>query len=376
MSNVKKKIERIKAALSHRESDRVAVGEFFWSGFISRCRKKWGDTFDAYRFWDLDYIVITPNMDPVIQQFDVVSQNEEDLLIKTGFGALIRRSGDKPMPHFDSFSVNEPSLMAKFGFDDPADTRRFYNGGDDQLNCVGDALLRNIPAWDERVNMYKDEFCLFGSVCEPYEYLWRIIGTENAMLWIASDPDEIKEFVDRIGKFMLLFAEAQIKAAAGRIQGMYIWGDIAYRNGMLFSPEVWRKVFKPHVKNIINLCHQHDLMVIYHGCGDARPIYGDLVQIGLDAYNPLEVKADLDVVKLKKEYKTKLAFCGNIDVRVLEKGDLKEIEAEILYKLHAAKGGGWICQSDHSISSYVAPESYDYALKTLRKHGKYPLNLK
>jgi uroporphyrinogen-III decarboxylase len=196
------------------------------------------------------------------------------------------------------------------------------------------------------------------------------------MLWIASDPEEIKVFVDKIGTFLLSFAEAQIKAAAGRIQGMYIWGDVAYRNGMLFSPDTWRKVFKPHVKNLIDLCHQNSLMAIYHSCGDARPLYGDFVQMSLDGYNPLEAKADLDVVKLKKEYKSDLAFCGNIDVRILESGNVEQIEAEVLYKLQAAQGGGWIFQSDHSVSSHVSPESYDFAITTLRKNGNYPLHLK
>jgi len=369
------KIQRLRAALSHQEGDRVPVGEAFWTGFILLCKEKWGGDFDPYRFFDLDYIIISPNMDPHIQPFKVVSQSGEDIVVKTGFGATIRRSGALPMPSFEAFSVNRPEEMADFALDDPADPRRFYQGGDDQLNCVGDALARDIPSWDERLKPYVEDFAIFGSVCEPYEYLWRIIGSEHALLWMGTDPELLAAFINRIGEFQLALARAEITAAKGRICGMYIWGDVAYRNGMFFSPRLWREMFKPHVKALIDLCHAHGLMTIYHGCGNARAIFDDLVEIGLDAYNPLEAKAGLDVVELKKRYAGSLAFVGNVDVRVLESGDAEAIRREVLYKLQAARGGGWVFQSDHSISSAVAPESYALAVRTLREHGDCPLRL-
>jgi len=293
----------------------------------------------------------------------------DEIVVKTGFGATIRRSGDLPVPHYEAVSVDAPEAMADFEFDNPADPRRFACGGDDQINCVGDALHRNIPSWEDRLKPYVTDFAIFGSVCEAYEYLWRIIGTENALMWMATDGDLMARFVDRIGSFLVEFAQAQIQAARGRLAGMYIWGDVAYRNGMLFGAPRWRELFRPHVKNLIDLCHCHDLMVIYHGCGDARAILDDMVDLHLDAYNPLEVKAGLDVVALKAKYGKRLAFVGNIDVRMLEAGDPAEIQKEVRYKSQAARGGGWVFQSDHSISSDVAPESYELAIRTLREFG-------
>lgn len=375
MNKREEKQLRLKKALNHEEYDRVPVGDFFWTGFMKKAREKFGADFDPYRYFDLDYIVITPNMDPHIKQFEVLEQNGEDIILKTGFEAIIKRSGTAPMPHYDSFSIKTPQEMESFTFNDPADPRRFYEGGDDQINCVGDALLRNIPAWDGRVDSYVDDFAVFGSVCEPYEYLWRVIGTENAMYWMLEEPELYKNFVDRIGSFVLNFCKAQIEAGKGRLSGMYIWGDVAYRNGMLFNPIIWRKLFKPHVKALIDLCHSHGLIVIYHGCGNASPIYEDMVEIGLDAYNPLEVKADLDVVELKKNYAGRLAFAGNIDVRILERGNPEEIKKEVLYKMQAAVNGGWIFQSDHSVSSEVEPESYKKAIEILRQYGNYPLDI-
>ncbi|HEY5584289.1 MAG TPA: uroporphyrinogen decarboxylase family protein [Ruminiclostridium sp.] len=375
MGKANEKIQRMKAALSHKEGDRVPISDFFWTGHMIKAREKFGADFDPYRAYDLDYIVITPNLDPHIQPFEIIEEKEGHIILKTGFGAVVKRSGTAPMPHYDSFSIKSAEEMEKFQFDDPADQRRFYQGGDDQINCVGDALARNIPAWDTRLNAYVEDFAVFGSICEPYEYLWRCIGTENAMYWMLEEPEMYMAFVDRIGDFLAEFLKAQIKASNGRLSGMYIWGDVAYTKGMLFNPKTWRKIFKPHVKKLIDICHENNLMIIYHGCGNATPIYDDFVEIGLDAYNPLEVKAGLDVVEIKKRYGGRLAFVGNIDVRVLEKGNPDEIKREVLYKLQAGKNGGWIFQSDHSVSSDVEPESYALAVKYLREYGNYPLDL-
>lgn len=375
MNAVAKKIDRIQKALSHQIPDRVPVGEFFWTGFIHRCCAKWGTDFDPYRYFDLDYVVINPNMDPRIRPFEILQHAGEEIVIKTGFGAVIRRSGSAPMPYYESFAINSPEEMADFEFDSSTDRRRFYQGGDDQINGVGDALARDLPAWDTRVSAYCDDFAVFGSVCEPYEYLWRCIGTENALFWMATEPELLAEFIDRIGSFLYSLCQAQIIAGQGRLSGMYLWGDVAYGKGLLFGLPRWQKLFKPHVKALIDLCHRHGLPVIYHGCGNATELFEDMIAIGLDAYNPLEVKAGLDVVELKKRYGGRLAFCGNIDVPLLERGNLEEVQKHIMYKLQAAQGGGWIFQSDHSISSNVDPETYAFAIKTLGEFGNYPLTL-
>jgi uroporphyrinogen decarboxylase len=375
MGKANEKIARLRTALANKEGDRVPVGDFFWTGHMIKSKQKFGEDFSPYRAYDLDYIVMNPNMDPKIQQFEILDDDGEYTHLRTGFGATIKRSAAAAMPHFDSFSVETPEDMALFKFDDPADQRRFFQDGDDQLNGVGDALVRNTPSWDSRVNDFVEDFAVFGSVCECYEYLWRCIGTENAMYWMLEEPEMYKAFVDRIGDFLANLLKAQIKAGNGRLSGIYIWGDVAYRNGMLFNPDTWREIFKPHVKKLIDICHENNLMVVYHGCGNAQPIYEDFVEIGLDAYNPLEVKADLDVVEIKKKFVGRLAFVGNVDVRAMESGDPDLIKKEVLYKLQAGAGGGWVFQSDHSVSSDVEPESYALAIKYLREYGNYPLDL-
>ncbi|MHC4736944.1 MAG: uroporphyrinogen decarboxylase family protein [Planctomycetota bacterium] len=100
-----------------------------------------------------------------------------------------------------------------------------------------------------------------------------------------------------------------------------------------------------------------------------------MIEVGVDAYNPLEAKAGLDVVDLKRRFGRHWAFNGNIDVRVLATNDRDKVRREVLTKLNAAKGGGFILQSDHSLPDSVEPKTYDYIIELVREYGSYPLNL-
>jgi uroporphyrinogen-III decarboxylase len=126
---------------------------------------------------------------------------------------------------------------------------------------------------------------------------------------------------------------------------------------------------------MIDECHRNNLPLIYHGCGNVELILEDFIEMKLDAYNPLEVKAGLDAVKLKQQFGNKLAYCGNNNIQVWETGDRELIKRDVLRKLNAAKGGGFIFQSDHSVSSDVSGLTYDYVVKLVREYGKYPLQL-
>jgi uroporphyrinogen-III decarboxylase len=186
----------------------------------------------------------------------------------------------------------------------------------------------------------------------------------------------VGRFLNRIHEFNLQSAIAQIEAAAGLLDGMVIWGDVAYTKDMFFSPGYWRRHFKPGVKAIVDLCHERDLPVIYHGCGNATRIFEDFIEIGIDAYNPLEAKAGLDVVDLRREYGHCIfAFCGNMNVLEWAHKTPEELKPIVLRKLNAAKGGGFIFQSDHSVPGNVSGQNYDYVFNLVREYGRYPLQL-
>ena len=377
MNKAESKTARVLAAIEHREGDRVPVGEFFWTNFVRRCKTEMSvaDAFDPYRYWDLDFIVISPNMDPRITGIEVLEDTPELSRVKTGYGATIVRKSDLPMPHFEKFEYETFESMESLEFDDPKDPRRYFEAVDDQINGVGDTFNFGLPSFVDRVNAYADDFCVFGSVCEVQEQLWRTIGNENVFYKMAEDPERLGWFMERLGDFLVGIAEGQIEAAEGKLSGLYVWGDIAYVNGMLFSPDFWRKHHKPQLKRICDTIHAAGLKVIYHGCGNASAVHEDLIEVGVDMYNPLEAKSGLDVLKLKRQFGDRLGFNGNINVQVLATNDREKVRGEVLRKLNAAKGGGYIFQSDHSIPSNVDPATYDYVINLVREYGNYPLDL-
>jgi len=371
------KLGRMHAALHHREADRVPVSDFFWGSFLERWKRELAlpATADIYRHYDLDWIVTVPNMDPRIRSFEVLRESAEEVVVRTGYGAVIRKIFADPMPAFLSFETDSLEKMAALRFDDPGDDRRFFAGGDNQLAGVGDGFARNLPPWIDTVKSLRPDFPVYGSICEGHEQLWRIIGSQNAMLWIGLYPEELARFIERLGKFLVELTRAQIRAADGLLDGMVIWGDVAYVNGMLFSPGYWRAHFKPIVREQIRICHEAGLPVIYHGCGNATAILDDFIELGLEAYNPLEAKAGLDVVQLRRRYGHRLGFCGNMDVLAWANAPLAELRKIVLTKLNAARGGGYIFQSDHSVPSNVSAERYEYVINLVREYGRYPLRL-
>jgi uroporphyrinogen decarboxylase len=371
------KLERMRKALAHEEPDRVPISDFFWGGFTARWRKELGLPPDAdpYDYYDLDWIVTTPNMDPWIRPFETIRETSDEVVVKTGFGLTARKLYSLPMPEMVAWDVDAIEKLESAEFDDPRDRRRFFEGGDNQIAGVGDGFQRDTPPWIDGVKKLRPDIPVYGSMIEVSECLTRMIGQENTMMWIGEYPDRMGKAINRIGAFYLECAKACIDAADGMLDGFVIWGDVAYKQSTFVSPTYWREYFKPWVAEITAYAHANGLPVIYHGCGNVKAIFQDYIEIGIDAYNPLEVKAGMDAVELRRQYGHRIGFCGNSDIQVWESGDMDAVRREVLRKLNAAKGGGYIFQSDHSVASDVSGHTYDAIVKLVREFGRYPLRL-
>jgi len=364
-------------SLSHEEPDRVPISDFFWGSFTERWRKELNLPPDAnpYYYYDLDWIATVPNMDPWVRPFETIRETQDEVVVKTGFGAIMRKKFDSPMPEMMDWEINEFEKLEVVEFDDPADRRRYYEGGDNQIAGVGDGFERDSPPWLDTVAGLRPDFPVYGSMIEVSECLTRMVGQQNALLWMGLYPEKMGGVINRIGEFYLECAKAELKAGAGVLDGFVIWGDVAYKPGLFFSPDYWREYFKPWVKAIADEAHKSGLPVIYHGCGCVKAIFEDYIEIGIDGYNPLEAKAGMDVVELRREYGHRMGFCGNSDIQVWERGDKDEIKREVMHRLNAAKGGGYIFQSDHSVVGDVSGKTYDTIVKFVREFGVYPLDL-
>jgi hypothetical protein len=375
--NTLRKLQRLHKALRHEEPDRVPISDFFWGAFTQRWRKELGlpDNANPYYHYDLDWITTVPNMDPWIRPFQTLSETPEEVVVKTGFGAILHKHFQFPMPEMRAWEIDTFEKLERAQFDDPRDRRRFYQAGDNQIAGVGDGFERNSPPWIETVQSLRPDFPVYGSMVEVSECLTRLIGQENALLWMGEYPERMGSVINRLGAYYLQCAKAEMEAGQGLLDGFVIWGDVAYKNGMFFSPRYWREYFKPWVAQMAACAHAQGLPVIYHGCGNVKAIFQDFIDMRIDACNPLEAKAGLDCVELRRQYGHALGFCGNSDMQVWESGDRAALRREVLRKLNAARGGGYIFQSDHSVTSAVSGQTYDYIVKLVREFGNYPIQL-
>ena len=375
--NTLKKLERLNQALRHQEPDRVPISDFFWGGFTRRWRKELGLPDDAspYYHYDLDWVVTIPNMDPWIRPFETIKETSDEVVLKTGFGAIMHKHFEFPMPEMRAWETDTLEKLEQAQFDDPRSRRRFHEGGDNQIAGVGDGFERNSRPWIDTVKSLRPDFPIYGSMIEASECLTRLIGQQNSMLWMGEDPERMGAVINRIGAFYLECAKAEIDASKGLLDGFVIWGDVAYKKSTFMSPGYWREYFKPWVAQIAAYAHANGLPVIYHGCGNVKAIFQDYIDMKIDAYHPLEAKAGMDVVELRQKYGQCIGFCGNSNMQVWESGDREAIRREVLRKLNAARGGGYIFQSDHSVSSAVSGQTYDYIVKLVREFGTYPIAL-
>ena len=372
MSDVEFKINRIRKTLKDRiEPDRIPIHDFFWEEFLDRWTKEMGLPSDTniYKYYDMDMMVISANWEPKISQVKLIEKTDDYIMYEDGFGAVIKKYKHAPMQQYLNFKYKDIESLKKFEYDNPLDDKRYSSS----LNIVSKGKAIEIPSFNEQVKSFKNKFCIFASVCEGYEAIWRIHSPESSLMNMVLNQEDFKKEVERIGEFMKIIGVKQLQTPG--VNGVVIWGDIAYKNGMLFSPNLWRKIFKPVLKNMILSFKEYNVPIIYHGCGNSKEILEDLIEVGIDAYHTLEVKAGMDVVELKRKYKNKLAYLGNIDALNVLPGSKDNIKKDLLYRLNAAKGGGFMPGADHSVPGNVSAENYDYFISLIKDYGRYPLNL-
>ncbi len=97
-----------------------------------------------YYYYDLDWIVTVPNLDPLICSFEIIKENEEEVTVKTGFGAIMRKLFNFPMPEFIGWETDTIEKLEALVFDDAFAPRRYFESGDNQIAGVGDGISRKI----------------------------------------------------------------------------------------------------------------------------------------------------------------------------------------------------------------------------------------
>ena len=163
-----------------------------------------------------------------------------------------------------------------------------------------------------------------------------------------------------------------MKEGGFEFDGVWLACDLGYSKGLLFSPRHFDEQLRPTLRRLFDHFRGDGMPVILHSCGCVRDLIPYFIEDGLACLQPLEVKAGMDLIELKKEFGAEISFMGGIDVRAMADPDPSVIEKEIETKiLFAKKGGGYVYHSDHSIPTNVSLEQYRRVLELVKKYGAY-----
>jgi uroporphyrinogen decarboxylase len=152
--------------------------------------------------------------------------------------------------------------------------------------------------------------------------------------------------------------------------------DYANQHGTVMSPQHFRQFVLPYLKRSIDAAHDEGVPFIKHTDGNIWAILDDLVQAGIDALDPIEPAAGMDIGEVKAKYGDRIAVIGNVDCSfVLTRGTVEEVEEAVKETIaKASPGGGHILASSNSIHPAVKPENYKAMVEAARKFGRYPID--
>jgi uroporphyrinogen decarboxylase len=208
-------------------------------------------------------------------------------------------------------------------------------------------------------------------------FLWELMrqsmGDITMYESLLLDPDWIRDFCRVYTDFFKTYF-AFLLENAGASDGIWLYEDLGYKNGLFTSPRVLAELIFPFYGEIVSWFHARGLPVVLHTCGsvvDALPL---IVEAGFDGLNPMERKArGNDPFDFARRFGDRIAFFGGLDARVFESNDRPLIEREVSAYMDGMKrlGARLVFGSDHSISPNTRYDSYRWALDVYRKHMMY-----
>ena len=376
--------ERVTRAINRTGPDRVPMMDALWEDTLTRWygvglpQEAVGDNFFGEEaaggladYFGFDIETLAIDASPRLPQ-KLISDDGEYLVYQDRFGYSVKKSKGKSrtMHFFDHVTTERAAweqLKGRFVLD-PEDTARI-----DRASYF--MHMDPYPTWAAARQIYaqvrKKERYLLVSGYGPWEATWRHRGYTPLLIDLATDPEFVGEMATTYVDLLIAILQKCLDEGI-RQDGFFMVEDLAYTRAMLMSPRVWRQIFKPLVARLGAFLRANGLTFWMHCCGNAEPIFGDLIECGLQVIQPLEAKSGLDVRELREKYGDELTFWGNIDVINMANGTDDEIEAEIRDKLapFVASGGGYIYHSDHSVPPEVSYPRYRRVLELVRKYGR------
>jgi len=213
-----------------------------------------------------------------------------------------------------------------------------------------------------------------------FEQIQFLRGLDTWLIDLADNSDFAQAMLRRMTDMMKASLTALMDAAGQYIDVVITADDMGTQNSPFISPSMYRQMYKPlHAELVATIRARSKAKVFFHSDGNIFPLLKDLIDVGVDLLNPVQVSAkDMgDTARLKRLFGDRLSFCGAVDTqRVLPYGTPDDVRREVRQRIKdLAPGGGYVCAAVHSILADVPVENVCAMFDEAIKAGKYPLSL-
>ena len=225
----------------------------------------------------------------------------------------------------------------------------------------------------EAVRRFKGDKAVVLCCHEGFEFSHYLYGMGNLLMAYVEDP----AFVHRLARIVVDYKKAVLRRAVEEGVDVIVSGDdYAFRTAPLMSPTHFVEYSAPYIEEMAAAAHDCGVPFIKHTDGYIWPILDVIVEAGVDAIDPIEPIAGMDIGEVKAKYGDRVALVGNVDcTQVLTKGAADEVVDAVKETIaKASVGGGHIIASSNSIHPGVKPENYRVMVEAAQEFGVYPLD--
>jgi uroporphyrinogen decarboxylase len=348
--------ERFARMFAHKEADRIPISDYPWSGTIRRWHHEgMPEGMDYVDYFDLDKIAnISVDNSPRYPEI-ILDETEDYIINTTHWGATLKNFKlEDATPDFLDFKVKDRASWA--------DAKARMKPTRDRINWA--YLRNNYPVWK------KEGYWIQAGLWFGFDvtHSW-MVGTERFLMALVDDPEWCVDIWNHYLDVNLALLD-QVWQAGYHFDSVRWPDDMGYKNRQFFSVGLYRELLKPVHKKAIDWAHAKGVKTHLHSCGDINPFIPELVEIGLDALNPLEVKAGMDPVSLKKKFGSDLVFHGGINAVLWN--DVDALDAEMRRVIPVMKeSGGYIFASDHSIPNVVSLGDFRRIITLAKDLGQF-----
>jgi uroporphyrinogen decarboxylase len=372
-------------SLNHREPDRVPIdlGSTLCSSIHRRAyvdlKRHLG--LDVEELTLVDHVQQLPYLDEALLERFGVDFRMVQLPAATAPGLAISEEGDYyafidrggstlHMPkeggfYFDwvDFPIKEATMEALDNYTWPQPDPPEYH-----------ARLR-----EQARDLYEDtDYALVGSAVIGggiFEQPARTMGLEDFLVALVREPKVADRMMEQITDIYIESCDRYLDQVGEYLQVFTYWDDVCGQDGWLIAPDLYRTMIKPKQRRLLEaIKRKTDARIYYHSCGAVFDLIPDLIDLGFDILNPVQVSArGMDTRRLQEAYGKDIVFWGGVDTQhVLPFGKPEEVADEVRRRIDdLAPGGGFIFAAVHNIQALVPPENIVAMFETALEYGQY-----